>query len=97
MSEFNFAMEASNRRAEKIREAREAAESLVDASEILRAAIERTENALSALADNEVVLKSGERLRERILAIKRTRNGMECFAFKCGFCESLDEARRDLV
>ena len=56
MSKFNLAMEASNRRAEKIREAREAAESLVDASEILRAAIERTENALSALADNEVVL-----------------------------------------
>lgn len=92
----NLLQEEIDRKVKKIRALRLSVEQLNAKSEEMRVAIEDFECNLTGLLQTGLKLDKSDRIEQRILAIHRARNGMECFHLKCLALESLDTAYKSL-
>jgi|GEM_PF-5131918 len=88
--------ELYDRRGAAIQAARKAAGDLVGKSEELREAIDSLDAALAKIAETECRLKKVDRIRERLLSVRRARNGMECFQLQCLIVEALEAAWKEM-
>lgn len=93
----NLTAELYERRADAIHDARKAAGELVAKSEELRAAIDSLDAWLRKIAELECRLQNVDRIRDRLEAVRRARNGMECFQLQCLISEALESAWKEMA